>query len=331
MTTTAGERVLVTGATGFVGSSLVPALAHHGDLSLRATVRPTSDVNVLDALPVERIETDLHDPAGLRRAVHDSDIVVHLAALTRARNEAAFREVNVEGTRRLVDAIRHDGRVRRLVYLSSMAAVGPARDGRPVAPEDVPHPVTAYGRSKLEGERVALEARDTVRVVVLRPPAVYGPRDRDLLTFFRLARLGILPAPTGPERRVQLAYVGDVAEALVRAAFAETAGGVYHIAEPRAYAWNDVLDMVAAAVGRLGRNVPVPASLVRVAGRLNGALARMRGGAAIFDGDKAQELLATWLCDTTAARRDLDFVARTPLDEGLKETAAWYRAYGWLG
>lgn len=331
MTTTAGARVLVTGATGFVGSSLIPALVRRGDLSLRATVRPTSDVSVLDALPVECIETDLHDHAGLRRAVHGSDIVVHLAALTRARNEAAFREVNVEGTRRLVDAIRQAGRVRRLVYLSSMAAAGPARDGRPVAPDDAPGPVTAYGRSKLDGERVALDAGEGIRVVVIRPPAVYGPRDRDLLTFFRLARLGILPAPTGPDRHLQLIHVADVAEALVRAAFAETAEGVYHIAEPRAYAWNDVLDLVAAAVGRSGRKVPVPAPLVRAAGRLNGALARMLGGAAIFDADKARELLASWLCDTTAARRDLDFVARTPLQEGLKETAAWYRAYGWLG
>lgn len=331
MTTTAGTSVLVTGATGFVGSSLLPALVRHGDLRIRAMVRPTSDVSGLDGLPVERVETHLRDDEGLRRAVQGSDIVVHLAALTRAPDEAAFRDVNVEGTRRLVEAIRHDGRVRRLVYLSSMAAAGPARDGRPVAPDDEPSPVTAYGRSKLDGEGVARGAGPEVSVVVLRPPAIYGPRDRDLLTFFRLARWRILPAPTGRNRQVELIHVGDVARALVRAAFAENATGVYHIAGPRAYAWNDVLDLVAAAVGRRGWKVPLPGPVVRMAGRVNGTLARMAGGAAIFDRDKARELLASWLCDTTAARRDLGFTATKALEQGLKETAAWYRAYGWLG
>lgn len=329
--TAGGARVLVTGATGFVGSSLAPALIGRGDVYVRALVRSTSDVRRLEGLGVERVEADLQDSGGLRRAVEGSDVVFHLAALTRARSEAAFREANVEGTRRLVDAIRADGRARCLVYLSSMAAVGPARNGRPVAPEDEPRPITAYGRSKLDGERVVLQVADAMRVVVLRAPAVYGPGDRDLLTFFRLARHGVLPVPMGRARRVQLIHVGDLAEALVRAAFTNAARGVYHVADPRAYTWDEMLGLVAQAVGRPGRRLPIPAWLVRAAGHVNGALADLMGQAVIFDGDKARELLASWLCDIAAVRRDLDFVPRRSLEEGLEETVAWYRAYGWLG
>ncbi|HKJ93071.1 MAG TPA: NAD-dependent epimerase/dehydratase family protein [Longimicrobiales bacterium] len=327
---TAGERVLITGATGFVGSHLVSALAR-SHLQVRALVRSTSDVGHLDALGIERAEADLRDAPALKRAVRDADIVFHLAGLTRARNEAEFRSVNVDGTRRLVDAMLDSGRPRRLVFVSSLAAVGPARNGRPVHPDDEPRPLTAYGRSKLEAERVCLAARDTVGVVVLRPPAVYGPGDRDLLSFFRLARFGFLPVPSGPPRRLQMIHAADLADAIRRAGVAEAAAGVYHTAEPRAYAWPDVLDMVAEAVGRRARHVPVPSGLIRMAAVVSELVGRVRGRPSIFTRDKAQELLAPgWLCDTERARRELGFVARTPLAEGLRETAAWYRAYGWL-
>ncbi len=330
MTTTARKRLLITGSTGFVGFHVASVVADT-DLEVRALVRASSDVRHLQSVGIECVQAELWDVDGLRRAAADADIVLHLAALTRARSEAAFRAVNVEGTRRLVDAVRA-GPAKRLVYLSTLAAVGPARDGRPVRPEDEPRPLTAYGRSKLDGERVCLDAGDGLRVVVLRPPAVYGPRDRDLLTFFRLARRGVLPVPTGPERRIQMIYAGDLAEAVVRAALAERAEGIYHTAEPRAYRWRTLVEMVADAVGRPGRTVLVPAALVRTAGILTDAVSGVTRRPSIFGRDKARELLAPgWLCETDAARVDMDFVARTPLREGLRETASWYRAYGWLG
>ncbi|MEJ2215545.1 MAG: NAD-dependent epimerase/dehydratase family protein [Gemmatimonadota bacterium] len=327
---TAGERVLITGATGFVGSHLVSALAD-GHFQLRALVRSTSDVRHLDALGVERWEADLRDAAALQNAVRDVDTVFHLAGLTRARNEAEFRDVNVDGTRRLVDAMAESRRPRKLVYVSSLAAVGPVRNGRPVRPDDEPHPLTAYGRSKLDAERLCLDVRDRFAVVVLRPPAVYGPGDRDLLPFFRLARYGVLPVPSGPPRRLQLIHAADLADVIRRAGVAEAADGIYHTAEPRAYAWPEVLTLVADAVGRSGRRIPVPAALIRAAAAASEMVGRVVGRASIFTPDKARELLAPgWLCDTKATEQDLGFVARTPLADGLRETAAWYRAYGWL-
>ncbi|MEJ2677713.1 MAG: NAD-dependent epimerase/dehydratase family protein [Gemmatimonadota bacterium] len=328
---TAGERVLITGATGFVGSHLASALAE-GHFKVRALVRSTSNLRHLEALGFEREEADLRDAAALVKAVRDVDIVLHLAGLTRARHEAEFRDVNVEGTRRLVEAMVKSGRPRRLVYVSSLAAAGPARNGRPVHPDDEPHPLTAYGRSKLDAERLCLAAQKTFGVVVLRPPAVYGPGDRSLLPFFRLARHGVLPIPSGPARRLQLIHAADLAEAICRAGVAEGAGGIYHTAEPRAYTWREVLDLVAEAVGQSGRGVRVPAGLIRAAAAVSEVAGRVVARPSIFTRDKARELLApAWLCDTEAAKKDLDFVARTPLAEVLRETAAWYRAYGWLG
>lgn len=317
--------ILITGATGFVGSHLVEALVARGE-GVRALARETSNLAQLRSLGVETVTGSLRDEASLRRAVAGVHTVLHLAAATRALDPDEFHEINAEGTARLVAALRAEGSDQRLIYLSSMSAVGPSR-GRPVRPDDEPRPVTEYGRSKLAGEAVVRDSG--LSAAIIRAPAVYGPGDRDLLPFYRLARLGLLPVAGPSERRVQLVHAADLAAALV-AAGDSSANGVYHIAEPRAYTWGTVLGLVRSAVGRKGIKVPIPGPVVRVAAAATEGVGRLTGRPVIFDREKAKELMAEWLCDTGSAKRELGFVAAVPLAEGLKETAEWYRATGWL-
>ena len=318
--------ILITGATGFVGAHLVEVLAARGARA-RALVRETSDVSLLERYGFETVVGDLSDPSSLRRAVSGTRRVFHLAAATRALDAETFHRVNASGTENLVAAIEAEGGHQRLVYLSSMAAAGPS-NGRPARPGDAPRPLTPYGRSKLAGETAVLEAG--LDAAVIRAPAVYGPGDRDLLVFFRLARLGVLPVVGPADRRVQLIHVTDLAGALVGAAEARGATGVYHVAEPRWYTWGEVLAVMAEAVGRRGIRVPVPGALVRAAAAVTEGVSRVTGRPVIFDRDKARELLAEWLCNTEKARRELGFEASVPLADGLDETAAWYRENGWL-
>ncbi|MBI4543645.1 MAG: NAD-dependent epimerase/dehydratase family protein [Gemmatimonadetes bacterium] len=325
------ERFLVTGATGFVGTHLVQALCAAG-ASVRALVRPTSEVARLAELGVELVPGALEDGAALARAVEGADVVLHLAATTRARNAQGYWRANAEGTRALVQAVLKAARPpRRLVYLSSLAAAGPARNGAPIERQDAPRPVSAYGRSKLEGEFACLAAAGEREVVVLRAPVVYGPRDRDLLLFFRLAARGVLPVPAGPERTLQLVHVTDLTAALILAATTAAAAGIYHAADPRPYAWPDVARLMGQAVGRRARTMLLPAALFRAAGAASELASAIRGRPSIFNRDKVRELLApAWLCETAAARRELRFEAAISLPEGLAATAAWYRAHGWL-
>jgi nucleoside-diphosphate-sugar epimerase len=319
--------LILTGATGFVGSHLVEALARRGRKA-RAVVRSTSDTRHLERHGITPVVADLGDVEGLRRAIGDGDTVLHLAAATRALTAAEFHRVNAEGTARLIDAMAVDGGERRLVYLSSLAAVGPAR-AAPVTADTEPRPLTAYGRSKLAGERAALE-HGGVAAAVLRPPAVYGPRDRDLLPFFRFARWGLAPTAGPPDRPVQLVYAPDLAEAIVAAAESD-ATGVFHVAEPRAYPWTQVLELVAEAVGRRTTRLQVPGALVRAAAAVSEMVARASRQPVIFDRDKARELLAPgWICETEGARRAFGFEAAVPLADGLRRTADWYRGNGWL-
>ncbi len=325
------QSLLITGATGFVGSHVAQSVAGRVP-TIRALVRPGGRANNLEQYGFQTVTGSLEDTASVSRAVEGADVVVHMAAATRAGSEAEFERVNAQGTRAVVNAIREARNPpRRLIYLSSLAAAGPARNGQPVQPNDVPAPLTAYGRTKLEGERICAELNSFCEVVVLRPPPVYGPRDRDLYEFFRLANWGLIVVPTGPPRLVQLVHAADLARAVALAATAIQARGVYHIAEPRAYLWDEVGRLIARAVDRRTRLVRVPAALIMAGGALTEAAGKLIGKPSIFSRDKAREVLAPgWLCETEAARNALGFQAEIPLDRGLMETAQWYRAHGWL-
>lgn len=325
-----GSHVLVTGGTGFVGSHLVEALIRQ-DVQVRVMARKTSDKARLPRQATV-IEGDLLDHTARAQAVHGVDIVFHLAAATRARSADAYFRANAEGTRVLVETIRSARpQPRRLVYLSSLAAAGPAENGKPVELHDAPHPITAYGHSKLAGEQFCLQATPDIDVIMLRAPAVYGPRDRDLFHCFQLAARGILPIPQGPERLLQFIHVSDLVEALVRAAVVPNVTGVYHVAESRSYAWSEIAQWLAQAVGRQVRAVRIPPWCVHTAAAVSELGAAAMGRATIFNREKAREMLAPgWLCETEAAKRDLGFEGQIPLPVGLTGTAAWYREHGWL-
>jgi nucleoside-diphosphate-sugar epimerase len=322
-------EVLITGATGFVGFHTVRAFTGSG-ARVRALVRQPGRAGGLRELGAVPVPGSLEDPESLRRAVAGVDVVVHLAALTHARTEAELERVNAGGTRALVEAmLAASPRPRRLVYMSSLAAAGPAEYA--IGRQDPPRPLTAYGRSKLAGERVVQGAGGEFEILVLRPPAVYGPGDRELLRFFRLARLGVLPVPSGPPRPLQLVYVRDLAHAAVLAATRPPAGGLYHVADPEAYPWAAVCRLLGRTAGRRVRLLAIPAGAIAAAAAASEWLTGRLGRSTMFNRDKARELLAPgWLCDTEDARRELGFAAATPLEQGLRETWHWYQNEGWL-
>lgn len=320
----------LTGATGFVGGHLVGRLSARG-WRLRALVRPTSDTAGLERHGVERVSGSLDDVEALRRGMDGVDVVFHLAAVTAAPDEAGYFRANAEGTRRVVEALRGaEPRPRRLVYLSSYAACGPARGSGPRRADERPEPLTAYGRSKLAGEDpVRALAGEGVEVVVLRAPAVYGPGDRALLPYFRLVKLGLAPSPSGAERRVHLLYVEDLARALARAA--EAPPGTYAVAEPVEHPWSGIVREISRSLGKRPLRIPLPPALVRLAGSAAERVGDLLGGAGVFNREKAEEMLApAWVCDLSGSEVLLPPADATPLAEGIGRTALWYRTNGWL-
>ncbi len=335
--TSHNRRMVVTGATGFVGSHVVARLLEAG-AQVTCLVRPSSDLRWIAGLDVRIQRLDMEDGNALRSALSNQQVVVHMAGAVKAEHAAQFFHVNLDLTKRMLDAaLDADDGPRRFVFLSSLAAAGPT--GPRAEREGLVHrPVSAYGRSKRAAESVLLAAGDDIDLVILRPTAVYGPRDRAMLPAFKAAALGLALAPAGRRQRVSFCHVQDLATALVAAATKPVPSGrilpIASTGDITMAEFNETL--LSAMQNALGRSRPgvslaLSPMVLRMAGRLAGTVARIFGRATILDRDKAMELTAgDWIVDKEPARDTLDFVPRWSLREGLEQTAAWYRQEGWL-
>ncbi|WP_437673252.1 NAD-dependent epimerase/dehydratase family protein [Sorangium sp. So ce131] len=328
-------RVLVTGASGFLGSHVAEQLAQKG-YGVVALVRRSSSTKFLATLRgVELVYGAVEDAESVRRAVLDAGVtaIVHSAGLVKARDEAEFFRINVGGTRNLLDAAKAAPALERFVFVSSLAAVGPSLDGRPVAADARPSPVTRYGRSKLEAERLVLAEKDALPVVVLRPPMIYGPRDQESFAFFQSVARRFLPMLGDGRNTLSVIYATDAAAACVRALESDAPSGrAYFIDDGRVYVWRDMLADVEAALGaRAFVRVGVPFPLVRGAALASEGLSRLTGKPVMLTRDKLNELAAAhWVCDSSEARKELGWAPEVSWPEGTRRAVAWYREHGWL-
>jgi nucleoside-diphosphate-sugar epimerase len=316
--------VSVTGATGFVGWHTVEALLTHG-CEVRAVVRRGNRKPVPDGAAI--VEADL-SAESLERAFEDTDVVIHSAALIRARDAATFAAVNVEGTRAAASAAVRTG--ARLVLISSQAAGGQGTPEAPRLESDPPAPVNAYGRSKLASEEVVRTTAD-LRWVILRPCAVYGPRDHGFLPLFRMAERGLFLVPSDERTSFTLVHVSDLARAVQLAAMSDAAiGETLFLGHAQPHTGLDVLRAIARATSRpfKPRHVPVP---LVVALAKTGDLLWKLGVKPTVDSGRLAELRANgFVCSVARAREVLGFEAATDLQDGMAETARWYRAQGWI-
>jgi nucleoside-diphosphate-sugar epimerase len=321
-------RAFVTGGTGFVGSHLVEELLRRG-YAVRALAR--RDPKWLDGQPVELVRAGLDDERALREALAGVDVVHHVAGLTRAPDERALVEANVEGTRRLLDAAAEAG-VGRVLVTSSQAAAGPS-DGAPLTEGDPMRPLSAYGRSKAAMERMAAAHPLADRTVVVRPPSVYGPREADIYTILRTAARQRLFPVVGDARRPALAlvHVRDLVRGMADAAEADAAlGETFFLTGARDHAWEEIRAAVEAALGHRVVRVPVPAALVGPAGALVEGAGRLVGAYPPLNRDKAREARAEWRASSAKAAQTFGYAPAVGLEEGMAATVAWYRAHGWL-
>ncbi len=321
-------RVALTGATGFVGSHLAEALLAAGH-QLTCLVRSPARAAALQAAGCTLIDGGLEDEDALRRLVDQADVLHHVAGVIAARSAADFERVNGACTFTLARLAREAG-VKRMVYVSSLAVSGPTVPGRPLEEADRDRPVTPYGRSKQAGEQ-AVRASG-VAFTIVRPPAVYGPRDRELLRVFRMARRGLAPLLGDGSQELSFVHAADLARALMAAGdSAHTQGRTYHAAHPETLTQRAFVQAVGAAQGRSVRTIPLPKLVVRGALWSSGLVARVLGRPTLLSSDKAPELLApAWTCSSEALARDTGWRAAIPLQQGLRETAEWYRKAGWL-
>jgi nucleoside-diphosphate-sugar epimerase len=324
-------RVLVTGGHGFVGSHLVSALLSRGD-RVRCLVRRDGVPEALRGLDVEVVRGDLSDAARLRAALEGIEEVHHLAALTRSRTRREMLETNAQGTARILAAAADARLPGRFLLCSSLAATAPSPDGAPITEEHPPAPLTWYGESKAAAEALARRYADRLAVTVVRPPAVYGPRDRDFLALFRTASRGFVPILQGSPQTLSLVYAEDLAEGILAVARASaTVGRTYFLAHPEVLPAGRLLEEVHRVVGGAGRRIVVPRGALRLLAAAGELLSQLTGAPPLLNRQRLREMGgAHWVCSPAAAERDAGWRARVGIAEGFERTHAWYRSRGWL-
>ena len=327
-------KVLLTGGSGFLGSYVAEQLDGLGH-TVRALVRPKSDKRVLEKLrQVEFVAGAIEDRKSLDAAVLGIDAIIHVAGLVKARAPEDFFATNTGGTKNLLAAaLEHAPGLKRFVYVSSLAAVGPSADGKPIADDAECKPVTHYGRSKLEAERAVLAEASRIPVTVIRPPLIYGPRDRETLAFFTSVKNGVLPVLGDGRNTLSVIYGPDCAAAIVQAALSNgPSGRTYFVEDGAVYVWREALAEVEKAMGkRAFMRVGLPLGVVRLAAAASQTWGKVTNTAQMLTLDKVNELKQRhWVCSGDGARKDLGWAPKTQWAEGVREAARWYRAEGWL-
>ncbi len=333
-----GKTAFVTGATGFVGSHLAEELLRRGYSEVRCLVR--KEEKWLTGKNVSIVRGDLDDEGVLRAGVAGASHVYHVAAVTRATEQDVLVKANVDGTLRLLRAVRSSATdVERVLITSSLAVVGAST--QPVADEETPlNPVSRYGRSKARMESSVWGAddddrrfADLVPITLVRPPAVYGPRERDIYTFFKAVARGVCPIVGGGNADpLSLVFVSDLVRGMADAAESSvTIGETYFLGSGRPHQWIEIRDAAVAAVGRRVVTIPVPAYAVRVAGAAFELLGGIAGKYPPLNRDKAREILdACKACSSAKAATQFGYSPRVSLEEGISTTIEWYREQGWL-
>ncbi len=330
-------RILITGASGFIGGYLVALALERGD-DVTATVRAGSDRSRLNDPRLHLLELPLHDEAAMTtvlRATDRYDWVIHNAGTTKALHRDDYRRGNLELTRRLVNALQNAEKVPdKFLFVSSLAALGAApADSDLIKNNQAPRPLTPYGESKLQTERYLESLPLDFPWVVVRPTAVYGPWERDILTFIRLAEKGLELTIGSEPQRLSFVHAADVAQAIFRVLESPLANHrKYIIGDGQAYRTADLGAAVRKALGRKKTlKLGIPLSVMRPIAGLAETIGRWQKKPSPLNREKLPELAAeNWHCDVQPLFEELHFKPRFNLYSGMADAVNWYRQHGWL-
>ncbi len=325
-------RILVTGANGFIGSTLVETALRRG-WQVTAAVRPGSDRTFLQLPDLQLLETDFSEKnlPGQLRSAGRFDAVIHNAGATKAPDLETYLKTNLGLTQRLVEALRTSGTVPdKFLFVSSLAAKGPTGRGEKIRPETPAQPITGYGKSKLAAEQY-LENLTDFPWLAVQPTAVFGPRERDLFIVLKMAEQARLQMQIGfAAQQLSFVFSKDLVDVMLAAAERGQLGKKYIVSDGREYDATSFQDAVGAAVGKRTLRLKLPTSLVRLIAATSETLAK-KGTTPTLNRDRVAEFTApSWWCDAGETFRDLALQPRYDLAAGLAETVTWYRENGWI-
>jgi nucleoside-diphosphate-sugar epimerase len=326
------RKAFVTGGTGFIGSHLTEELIRRG-YYVKCFIRKTSNLQWLKNLNIELVQGDLFSDDVLQKALEDVDYVYHIAGVVASKTKEGYYQGNQAATRTLLDAcIRANPSLKKFVHVSSLSAVGPSLDGKPVDETTPYHPITTYGKSKMAAEMECVQRFGKLPITIVRPPAVYGPRDNGLLTVFHAVKMGIMPQMGFSEKFASLVHVSDLINGITLAGeSSRSAGQTYFISNKEYYSWDKIGEIAARVMKKKAIRLKVPVLIVYGAAAISGLAGHFSKKANIFNLEKGRDIVQkAWTCDITKARNELGYQPVVPIEEGIERTVRWYKEQGWL-
>ncbi len=324
--------VLLTGATGFLGGHLLAALRAQG-VQVTCLLRPSSDASGLEGSGCSLLRHTMDQPDdALIQAVTGHPTVLHVAGAIRALDYQAFLRANAEVTQALAQAcVRAPTATARFVLVSSVGATGPAVPGEQLTEAHAPGERTDYGRSKWEGEQCLLALKDQLLCTIVRPTAIFGPCDREMLAVLKLARLGWLPAFAGPDQIYNLAHVDDIVHGILLACGAPLpSGSCYLLGGGQEHSATDLAVVLGRVLERRVSLLPLPRAVLWMVAAASELVAAILRQPAMLNRQKIPELTGYWSLDLSRARAELGYQPRVELEQGLRDTVRWYRQQGLL-
>ena len=330
-------KILITGASGFIGSFIVEEALKRG-FETWAAVRKSSSKAYLQDERINFIELNLSSKEQLVEQLrdHQFDYVVHAAGVTKCLNKADFRRINTEGTKNLVDAlIALQMPLKRFVFVSSLSVFGAIKEKMPydeIRETDTPQPNTEYGRSKLEAERYLDSLGSRIPYIILRPTGVYGPREKDYFIMAKSIKQHSDFAVGYQRQDITFVYVTDVVQAIFLALEKGENGRKFFLSDGEVYQSTTFSDLIHEELGRpWWIRITAPVWVLRIITFIGEYIGRMTGKVTALNNDKYNILKQrNWRCDIEPARRELGFETKVQLKEGVKTTIKWYKDNKWL-
>jgi dihydroflavonol-4-reductase len=325
-------KAFITGATGFVGSHLTDRLIDKG-FEVYCLKRKTSSLKWLEGKKIKYVEGDLFSNEILKDTIKDMDYVFHIAGVVKSKKMEGFEIGNHLATKNLIE-ITYDVNpgIKKFIFVSSLASCGPNPDDKPINETYEPEPITTYGITKRKAEEEVLKYKDKMNVTIIRPPAIFGPRDTEILIYFKTYNKGLNSLIGCRDKYLSLIYVEDLIDGIVLAMEKDfKSGEIFFICSNKAYNWDDVGNTTSKILDKKALKLKIPHWFVFTVGTIAQFFSIFSKNAATLNIEKCIDITRKrWVCTNEKAKRILGFEEKHTLEESFRKTIEWYKEMKWL-